>query len=86
MEDDTSENQAVRWQRHQVAFAAPRVAIPVYTPRDYPLIRQLPGADDMPQNQVRAYLDMTGAERGLIVLMTRGTVIAVAPSSRAVAA
>ncbi|MGX5839761.1 hypothetical protein ACWGTI_03440 [Mesorhizobium sp. ArgA1] len=24
------------------------VAMPVYTPRDYPLIRQLPGADDMP--------------------------------------
>jgi len=30
--------------------------------------------------QVRAYLDMTGAERGLVVLMTRGTVIAVSPS------
>lgn len=30
--------------------------------------------------QVRAYLDMTGAERGLIVLMTSGTVIAVLPS------
>jgi exodeoxyribonuclease-5 len=29
---------------------------------------------------------MTGAERGLIVLMTRGTVIAVSPSSQAVAA
>jgi len=27
--------------------------------------------------QVRAYLDMTGAERGLIVLMTNGTVIPV---------
>ncbi|CAN7687239.1 hypothetical protein LJR234_005739 [Mesorhizobium amorphae] len=24
------------------------VAIPVYTPKDYPIIRQLPGADDMP--------------------------------------
>ncbi|MGX5841133.1 hypothetical protein ACWGTI_10465 [Mesorhizobium sp. ArgA1] len=24
------------------------VAMPVYTPKDYPLIRQLPGADDMP--------------------------------------
>lgn len=35
--------------------------------------------------QVRAYLDMTGAERGLIVLMTRGTVIAVSPSPRTVA-
>lgn len=22
--------------------------MPVYTPKDYPLIRQLPGADDMP--------------------------------------
>lgn len=30
--------------------------------------------------QVRAYLDMTGAERGLIVLMTNGTVIIVPPS------
>ena len=30
--------------------------------------------------QVRAYLDMTGAERGLIVLMTSGTVITVPPS------
>lgn len=36
--------------------------------------------------QVRAYLDMTGAERGLIVLMTRGTVIAVSPSPQTVAA
>ena len=27
--------------------------------------------------QVRAYLDMTGAERGLIVLLTTGTVISV---------
>ena len=35
--------------------------------------------------QVRAYLDMTGAERGLIVLMTRGTVIAVSPSPQTVA-
>lgn len=33
--------------------------------------------------QVRAYLDMTGAERGLIVLMTSGTAIPVAPSPRA---
>ena len=29
--------------------------------------------------QVRAYLDMTGAERGLIVLMTTGAVISVSP-------
>jgi exodeoxyribonuclease-5 len=36
--------------------------------------------------QVRAYLDMAGAERGLIVLMTRGTVIAVSPSPQTVSA
>jgi len=36
--------------------------------------------------QVRAYLNMTGAERGLIVLMTRGTVIAVSPSPQTVSA
>ena len=36
--------------------------------------------------QVRAYLDMTGAERGLVVLMTKGTVIAVLPSPQTVAA
>ncbi len=36
--------------------------------------------------QVRAYLDMTGAERGLIVLMTTGAVISVAPSARTMAA
>jgi len=36
--------------------------------------------------QVRAYLDMTGAERGLIVLMTKGTVIVVSPSPQIVAA
>lgn len=35
--------------------------------------------------QIRAYLDITGAERGLIVLMTRGTVIAVSPSPQTVA-
>ncbi len=33
------------------------------------------------RSQVRAYLDMTGAERGLIVLMTAGAVITVAPSA-----
>ena len=33
------------------------------------------------RSQVRAYIDMTGAERGLIVLMTTGTVITVAPSA-----
>ena len=36
--------------------------------------------------QVRAYLDMTGAERGLIVLMTNGTVITVPPSPQTIAA
>lgn len=36
--------------------------------------------------QVSAYLNMTGAELGLIVLMTRGTVIAVSPSPQAVSA
>lgn len=41
-------NQAARWRRQQRALAAPRVAVPVYTPKDYPLIRELPGADDMP--------------------------------------
>ena len=30
--------------------------------------------------QVRAYIDMTGAERGLIVLMTSGAVIPVLPT------
>lgn len=33
------------------------------------------------RGQVRAYLDMTGAERGMIVLMTRGEIIEVLPSS-----
>ena len=32
--------------------------------------------------QVRAYLDMTGAERGLVVLMTTGAVITVSPTAR----
>jgi len=36
--------------------------------------------------QVRAYLDMTGAERGLIVLMTSGTTIPVAPSPQPIPA
>ena len=36
--------------------------------------------------QVRAYLDATGAEQGLIVLMTTGTVVKVAPSNRTLAA
>ncbi|MDP3177225.1 MAG: UvrD-helicase domain-containing protein [Spirochaetaceae bacterium] len=38
------------------------------------------------RSQVRAYLDMTGAERGLIVLMTTGIVITVSPSAQAMAA
>ncbi|WIM13828.1 UvrD-helicase domain-containing protein [Enhydrobacter sp.] len=38
------------------------------------------------RSQVRAYLDMTGAERGLIVLMTTGTIITVSPSAQAMAA
>ena len=33
------------------------------------------------QMQVRTYLEMTGAERGLIVLMTTGNVITVLPKS-----
>ncbi|MBM2713498.1 UvrD-helicase domain-containing protein [Mesorhizobium caraganae] len=36
--------------------------------------------------QVRAYLDMTGAERGLIVLMTIGAVIGVGPTAQPMAA
>lgn len=36
--------------------------------------------------QVRAYLDMTGAKRGLIVMMTSGTIIAVMPTAEAMAA
>ena len=46
--DHQGENQADRWRRRQRALAAPREAIPVYIPKDYPLIRELPGADDMP--------------------------------------
>ncbi|MCP8891499.1 UvrD-helicase domain-containing protein [Sphingomonas faeni] len=34
--------------------------------------------------QVRAYLDVTGATRGLIVLMTSGTVVAVTPTPQAI--
>lgn len=36
--------------------------------------------------QVRAYLDMTGAERGLIVLMSTGAVIGVGPTAQPMAA
>ena len=38
------------------------------------------GTLDHYRAQVRAYLDMTGAERGLIVLMTSGAVIPVLPT------
>ncbi|MBJ7404890.1 MAG: ATP-dependent endonuclease, partial [Bradyrhizobium sp.] len=38
------------------------------------------------RSQVRAYLDMTGAKQGLIVLMTTGTVITVLPSPQTMAA
>jgi ATP-dependent exoDNAse (exonuclease V) beta subunit len=38
------------------------------------------------RTQVRAYLDMTGAEEGLIILMTSATVIAVSPSPQTRAA
>lgn len=40
-----------------------------------------PGTIDHYRAQVRAYLDMTGAERGLIVLMTSGEVIPVLPTT-----
>ncbi|UCI05389.1 hypothetical protein [Mesorhizobium sp. B1-1-8] len=46
--EDQGDNQTARWRARQRALAAPREAIPVYTPKDYSLIRQLPGADDMP--------------------------------------
>jgi exodeoxyribonuclease-5 len=36
--------------------------------------------------QVRAYLDVTGSRRGLIVLMTTGTVVTVSPSPQPIAA
>ena len=38
------------------------------------------------RSQVRTYVEMTGGERGLIVLMTTGTVITVLPSARTLAA
>jgi len=40
-----------------------------------------PGMLDLYRAQVRAYLDMTRAERGLIVLMTSGAVIPVLPTT-----
>jgi exodeoxyribonuclease-5 len=45
-------------------------------------VNPAPGTLDHYRSQVRAYLDITSAERGLIVLMTTGTVIGVSPSSR----
>jgi hypothetical protein len=44
------------------------------------------GTLDHYRSQVRAYLDMTGIERRLIVLMTTGAVIGVSPSARTMAA
>jgi hypothetical protein len=44
------------------------------------------GTLDHYRSQVRAYLDMTGAERGLIVLMTTGRVIGVSSSAQMLAA
>ena len=43
-------------------------------------------AVDHYRDQVRAYLDMTGAERGLVVAVTSGTVIPVMPTNAATAA
>ena len=40
-------------------------------------VTPMPGTLDHYRAQVRAYLDMTGAERGLIVLMTSGAVVPV---------
>ncbi len=38
------------------------------------------------RSQVRAYLDMTGAEHGMIVLVTSGTIIHVSPLPQSIAA
>ena len=45
-----------------------------------------PGTLDHYCDQVRAYLDVTGAERGLVVAVTSGTVIPVMPTNTATAA
>jgi len=45
-------------------------------------VEPAPGTLDHYRGQVRAYLDMTGAERGLIVLMTTGAVIPVLPTKQ----
>lgn len=49
-------------------------------------VQPTPETVDHYRAQVRAYLDMTGAARGLIVLMTTGEIIAVAPSPLAAVA
>ena len=45
-----------------------------------------PGTIEHYLSQVRAYLDITGAERGMIVFVTSGTIIHVSPSLRRMAA
>ncbi|CAN7577916.1 hypothetical protein [Mesorhizobium sp. LjNodule214] len=45
---DHQGEKGARWRRQLRALATPRTAIPVYTPKDYPHIREQPGADDMP--------------------------------------
>ncbi len=49
-------------------------------------VQPAPETIDHYRAQVRAYLDMTGTGRGLIVLVTTGEIIAVAPSSPAAVA
>lgn len=49
-------------------------------------VQPTPEAIDHYRAQVRAYLDMTGAARGLIVLVTSGEIIAVTPSPLAAVA
>ena len=49
-------------------------------------VQPTPEAIDHYRAQVRAYLDMTGATRGLIVLVTSGEIIAVTPSPLAAGA
>ncbi len=45
-----------------------------------------PDAIEHYRSQVRAYLDMTGAERGMIVLLTSGTILHVSPQLQRMAA
>jgi hypothetical protein len=49
-------------------------------------VRPTPETIEHYRAQVRTYLDMTGAMRGLIVLLTSGTVISVSPSAQTMAA